>query len=65
MFADGHNRRFADDSEGKRGDCRLICGGVPVGYKGIVLCFPYLNSFCIRILFNLEFESWSCLIVAL
>ena len=33
------NRRSADDSEGKRRDCRLICGGVPVGYKGIVLYF--------------------------
>jgi len=40
VFADGHNRKSADDSQGKCGDCRLICGGVPVGYKGVVLCFP-------------------------
>jgi len=38
--ADGHNRRSADGSKGKRGGCRLICGGAPVGYKGVVLCFP-------------------------
>ena len=40
VFADGHNRKTADDSEGKRGGCRLICGGVPIGYEGVVLCFP-------------------------
>jgi len=40
VLADGHNRETADDSERKRGGCRLICGGVPVGYEGIVLCFP-------------------------
>jgi len=34
------NRRSVDDSEGKRRDRRLICGGVPVGYKGILLYFP-------------------------
>jgi len=38
--SDGHNRRCADDSKGKRGDCQLVCGGVPVGYRGIVLCSP-------------------------
>jgi len=58
VFADGYSRKTADDSEGKRGGCRMICGGVPVDYEVVVLCFPYyLNSFCIRILFNLEFES--------
>ena len=40
MFADGHNRKAADDSGGKRGDCRSICGGVLVGYEGVDLCFP-------------------------
>jgi len=34
MFADGHDRKVADDFEGKRGDCRSIRGGVLVGYKG-------------------------------
>jgi len=58
VFADSHNRGSADDSEGKRGDCQLVCGGVPVGYKGGFYAFlSCLNSFCIRIPFNLEIES--------
>ena len=40
VFADGHNRKTADDSEGKRGGCWLICSGVRAGYKGVVLYFP-------------------------
>jgi len=40
VLADGHNRETADDSERKRGGCRLICGSVSVSYEGMVLCFP-------------------------
>ena len=58
MLADSHNRGSADGSKGKRGDCRLVCGGVPVGYKGSFYVFlSCLNLICIRIPFNLEFES--------
>jgi len=39
VFADGHNRKFANGYGGESGSCRLIRGGVLVGYKGIVLCF--------------------------
>jgi len=40
VFSDGHNGKSTDDYGGERGSCRLIRGGVLVGYKGIVLCFP-------------------------
>ena len=47
----------ANDTEVGPEGCRLACGGVLVCHGRIVLCFPWLlKSFCIRILFNLEFE---------
>jgi len=39
VFADGYDKRSADDSRGEREGC-LTCGGVPVCYGRIVLCFP-------------------------
>ena len=57
-FADGYDEESADDSEGEPEGCRLVHGGISVCHGRIVLCFPLLfKSFCIRILFNLEFES--------
>jgi len=40
VFADGYDKKSADDSGGEREGCRLTCGGVPVCYGRIVLCFP-------------------------
>ena len=40
VFADGYDKKSADDSEGEREGCRLACGDVPVCYGRIVLCFP-------------------------
>jgi hypothetical protein len=67
-------RRSADD-HGKR-VCRWYRGGVwklLIGLwksfnlsRGIAELIPYLfKSFCIRIPCNLEFEFWSCLVIAL
>ena len=39
-MVNGYDKKSADDSEGEREGCRLTCGGVPVCYEGIVLCFP-------------------------
>jgi len=36
VSADECNRWSADDSEEKRGGCRLNRGGVPVGYERVV-----------------------------
>ena len=57
-FADDYDEESADDTEGRREGCRLVHGGVPVCHGEIVLYFPQLfKSFCVQILFNLEFES--------
>jgi len=40
VCADGYDKKSADDSEEEREGCRLTCGGVPVCYERIVLCFP-------------------------
>ena len=33
-------RESADDTEDAPGNCRSVCGGVPVCHGRIVLCFP-------------------------
>ena len=57
MFADGHNRRSADGSEEKRGGCRLIHDGVPIGHGGslmfsLVIRVHFVYGF--RLIWNLS-----------
>ena len=40
VFADGYDKKSADDSEGEHEGCRLIYGGVLVSHGRVVLCFP-------------------------
>ena len=66
--ADGES---ADDMEGWLGGCQLVRGGVPACHGRIVLYFKfyiflsYLNRFVHGFCLNLEFELYSCLVVAL
>jgi len=33
-------RKSTDDAEEEPKGCRSVCGGIPVGHRRIVLCFP-------------------------